>query len=167
MSLIEGYFPTHGSAIGRWGGGWLATIEDYSSRKFRHTADKLPALSGLATALTRATGDTYFAGLWRNHILEDLHWRVYARKESRIQVPGGFDHVLGEPLCSPVRPAEYRAPTWSWASIDAKIKFVALDFKRILTQFIGCAITPAGSNRFGRISGGWIKLKVSQQALKS
>jgi hypothetical protein len=165
LSLIEGYPPIDTSAIGRWRGGWLSTIEDYSAREFSRDADKLPALSGLAAALTRATGDTYYAGLWRNHILEDLHWRVYVREEYRIQVPGGFAHILGEQLCVPVRPAEYRAPTWSWASINAEIKFVPLDFERILIQFIGCAVTPAGNDRFGRTSGGWIKLKVSQKAL--
>lgn len=162
LSLIEGY--TIDDSVGRWRGGWLSTIEDYSAREFSHTADKLPALSGLATALTKATGDAYYAGLWRNHILEDLHWRVYARNEKRIQVPGGFAHVLGEQLCTAMRPAEYRAPTWSWASIDAKIKFIPLDFERILTEFAGCDVTPAGKDRFGRASEGWIKLKVSHKA---
>lgn len=168
ITLIEGQPPvspnTTGLAAGRWRGGWLSTIEEYSARKFTRNTDKLPALSGVAQLLSSATDDAYYAGLWRSHILEDLHWRVYAREERRIQVRGGFAHDFGEQLCTPMRPAEYRAPTWSWASIDATVKFIPLDFERILTTFIDCHVTPAGSDPFGKVSGAWVKLKVSQKA---
>jgi hypothetical protein len=114
ISLIEGHPPIPGNSIGRWAGGWLGVNEDYTSRQLTKGEDKLPALSGLANRLAKITGDTYFAGLWRAHILEDLHWRVYARAELRTQIPGGFSHVYGEQKCTPSKPSTYRAPSWSW-----------------------------------------------------
>ena len=160
LSLIEGYPPVaSGEAIGRWKGGWLWVVEQFTTRQVTVGDDKLPALSGLANRLAIATGDTYYAGLWRAHILEDLNWRVYAREESRVMVPGGFAHVFGAQQCTPARTARYRAPSWSWASLDAHIIFVHLDFRRILTEFIDCHVTPAGLDPFGRVTDGWIKLK--------
>jgi hypothetical protein len=89
ISLIEGHPPISGNSIGRWAGGWLGVIEDYTTRQLTKGEDKLPALSGLAIRLANITGYTYYAGLWRAHILEGLYWHIYARTESRIQVPGG------------------------------------------------------------------------------
>lgn len=160
ISLIEGYPPTGGgSPAGRWDGGWLALIKDYTSRKLTVQNDKLPALSGLASRLADMTGDEYLAGLWKGHIIEDLFWRVQARVEQRIQVPGGFEHVIGRTLCVPKRPSQYRAPSWSWASLDdASIIFEPLDFGRILTTFVGSEVIPAGSDPYGRIRSGWMHL---------
>jgi hypothetical protein len=146
---------------GRWAGGWLAVVEQYSRRKLTYDVDKLPALSGFASFIANRTGDEYYAGLWRDHILEDLHWRVYSRMEYRQQVPGGFKATYGEKLCDVITPAAYRAPSWSWASLDAFIKFIPLDFDRVRADLIQANITPAGKDPFGRVTAGWIKLRVS------
>jgi hypothetical protein len=159
ISCIEGYPPLPGHPIGRWEGGWLGVVEDFTKRHLTKSEDKLPALSGLANHLATITGDVYYAGLWRAHILEDLHWRVYARVENRVQVSGGFAHIYGEQKCTPCKPSTYRAPSWSWASLDAHINFVHLDFSRIVAEFIDAHIMPVGKDPFGRVSSGWIKLR--------
>jgi hypothetical protein len=158
LSFIEGY-PSSSNLWGRKKGGWLAVIESYSRRSLTHGDDKLPAISGLAHFLARQTLDLYYAGLWHNHILEDLHWRAYAREERRLQVNGGFRAEYGKELCDIHRP-EYRAPSWSWASLDGHIMYVPLDFNHILAEFIHCHIYPAGSDPLGRVAGGYIKLRV-------
>jgi hypothetical protein len=163
ISLIEGYAPVNPMAhqFGRWDGGWLAHIESYSKRKLTKPDDKLPALSGIAGKLAQCTGDTYYAGLWEGHILEDLAWRVYAREEFRVQVPGGFAHSYGVKLCDVVVLENYRAPSWSWASLDAPIRFIPLDFSRIVAEFIHCHTELAGTDPFGKVNGGGLKLWVS------
>src|SRR3569833_898679 len=159
VSLIEGYPLTFSKPTGRWDGGWLSTIEDYSRRQLTVPDDKLPALSGLARRLASRTGDVYYAGLWRNHIVEDLAWRVYTRDEIHAHAPGGFVRRLGEKLCEPSRPPASRAPSWSWASLDAHVRCVPLDFGRIQTEFVDARGVPLGRDPFGRASGGWMKLR--------
>lgn len=51
----------------------------------------------------RKTGDKYLAGLWRGDILRGLMWHC----RGRYAVEKGW------------LPAEYRAPSWSWASIES------------------------------------------------
>jgi hypothetical protein len=60
-----------------------------------------------------------------------------------------------------VAPRKYRAPSWSWASLDGHIKYVPLDFRHIVAEFIQCHINIAGSDPYGKVSrGSWIELKV-------
>ncbi|KAK4233393.1 heterokaryon incompatibility protein-domain-containing protein [Achaetomium macrosporum] len=159
LSLIEGFPPVlDRRGHGRWNGGWLGLIEDYTQRNMTRCDDKLPALSGVASFVARSTNDTYYAGLWKSHILEDLAWRVYTREETRTQVAGGFAHRYGEKLCDVVVPLDYRAPSWSWASLDAHIRFVPLDFARLVAEFLDAHVEPAGLDPFGKVSAGWIKL---------
>ncbi|KAK4240597.1 hypothetical protein C8A03DRAFT_13087 [Achaetomium macrosporum] len=86
---------------------WQEMVKEYSLRQLTRAEDKLAAISGLATmtrdaigAVTDGEGDRYHAGLWESRLLLDLTWWM----------PHGG-----------TRPARYRAPTWSWASIDGPI----------------------------------------------
>lgn len=93
---------------------WTEVVEAYSRRDLSWMRDKLPALSGVASEFFRilneeeptATGDMpplrYLAGLWDTRIHGQLCWRV---------VGSINDHDF-----------EYRAPTWSWASVEGKIR---------------------------------------------
>lgn len=93
---------------------WAKVVEAYSRRDLSWMRDKLPALSGVACEFSRivnkgelaATGDMpplrYLAGLWDTGIHGQLCWRVASSPRS----------VLVE---------EYRAPTWSWASVEGEI----------------------------------------------
>ncbi|KIM99406.1 hypothetical protein OIDMADRAFT_56541 [Oidiodendron maius Zn] len=160
MTLIEGYPPAGWTSQGRWKGGWLELVRNYTTRRLTMGDDKLPALSGLAKLLGDVTGDVYMAGLWVGHLLEDMFWRVKAKEEQRIQVPGGFAHVVGKTLCRPKRTAKYRAPTWSWAALDdAHVVFEPLDFDRMLATIVDRSITLATKNTYGRVTDGWLKLK--------
>ena len=136
---------------GRWNGGWLETVEEYSRRKLTFAKDKLPALAGLARVIATKTQDEYYAGLWRDHILEDLHWGVVATGSN--QQPSASEDTLV--------PEAYRAPSWSWASLDSRIQFIPLDLKHAVAELIHCHIIPAGSDPYGEVIGGHIKLRVS------
>lgn len=160
LSLIEGFPAGSSEGHGRWRDGWLSHVQAYSRRNLSYEADKLPALSGLANLIASQTEDDYHAGLWRKYILEDLHWRVYARQEYRVQIPGGFEHRYGEKLCDVKVPTHYRAPSWSWASLDAHISFVPLDFDRVVAECLDCHTIPTGNDPYGKVSSGWIKLRV-------
>jgi len=150
---IEG-FPPSSPSYGRWDRGWLAVVEDFSTRNISEPADKLPALSGLAHAIFEKTGERYLAGLWEDHVLEDLCWRVHIRDETIMQRVGGFTYVLGNVFRAPALPSKYRAPTWSWASLDANIMFIPLDYTRILADLVDYYINYTTADRMGQVGEG-------------
>lgn len=155
ISFIPG---THAPGpVGRWHGGWLSLLQDYSQRKLTVPDDKLPALSGLVRILAKATRDRYFAGLWAKHFPEDLFWRVYPQEES-------FDDavpVKGRMLGAVQRPERYRAPSWSWAYLDAPIRFLPLTYKNLVCRVINCSTTPSGEDEYGMVKAGKLVLEVS------
>jgi hypothetical protein len=166
MSLIEGrpvtYDFTTVHAGGRQNAGWLALVEAYSKRQLGRDDDKLPALSGIANYLATALGDQYYAGLWRTHILEDLAWRMYPRSEyvPRTTYGGPYTPTYGPVVCQVRKPTTYRAPSWSWASLDGHVRFVPIDFDRVVAEFVDCYVEPEGMDIYGKVKSGWLQLKV-------
>jgi hypothetical protein len=89
---------------------WYMVLEDYTRRDLTFPEkDKLAAIGGIAkriSALRR--GDARTAGLFRSRFLSALLWTIHR------------DHY-DDPL---VRPgAVWRAPSWSWASMDGALQF--------------------------------------------
>lgn len=83
--------------------------------------DKLMAISGLAKATQRELGDEYLAGLWKGNLVGDLLWRVRkTRRQIRGSVPDGFNLRRWD---YSTRATNYRAPSWSWASVDGLVEF--------------------------------------------
>lgn len=81
---------------------WDSIVRTYTDRKLTQKSDKLIAVSALARQMSRThpAAGTYLAGLWKNYVIDQLFWSASA---------------------SAVRSPTYRAPTWSWASIDGPV----------------------------------------------
>ncbi|KAH7234651.1 heterokaryon incompatibility protein-domain-containing protein, partial [Fusarium redolens] len=77
-------------------------VEQYMDLDITNDADRLPALSGITFGRPH---DEYLAGMWRSMLIESLHWSPSRRGAERRAY----------------RPAIYRAPSWSWASIEGHI----------------------------------------------
>ncbi|KAK0644285.1 heterokaryon incompatibility protein-domain-containing protein [Cercophora newfieldiana] len=124
---------------------WYDLVESYTTHGLTKGEDKLPALSGLAQTLEAATGGSYVAGLWRDHLPFGLLWRK-----------------AGEWL----RPAPtYRAPTWSWAAWDGRAMFYNVvdlegDAVRVIPDVEGieAVVTPSGVDPRGRLASGFLKI---------
>jgi hypothetical protein len=105
--ITEANKPFAATTIMRW---WGKIVDKYSNMNLTQPDDKLPALSGIAKEMERllirtspnSGGVRYLAGLWDINFLEQLLWRSYR---------GG------------TRPAKYRAPSWSWASVDGNVSY--------------------------------------------
>jgi hypothetical protein len=84
---------------------WRSIVQNYSRRSLTKQPDLLPAIRSIAEDMTASINQTYIpcAGMWKEHLGHDLLW----------QVDDG-------PVSSP---AAYRAPSWSWASLTAKIQW--------------------------------------------
>jgi len=83
---------------------WTTFILEYTRSNLTRISDCLIALQGLASQIERTAGRRYCAG----------HWLDAALPLSLLWSAG--------PLKLP-RPSEYRAPTWSWASINGQLTF--------------------------------------------
>ncbi|KAI1080177.1 HET-domain-containing protein [Whalleya microplaca] len=87
---------------------WSATVNLFSGTELTMPNDKLVAISGLAKDAYRELrrsiprNPRYLAGIWENVLMATLTWYV------RIDSPAK-------------RPPSYRAPSWSWASLDGRV----------------------------------------------
>lgn len=80
---------------------WYHVIGIYGSLSLTKSADKLPAIAGIARQVQLRTGDTYLSGLWKSDIERGLQWTY-------------------QPASILTKPLSPRAPSWSWASPDVK-----------------------------------------------
>lgn len=124
-------------------GRWRRIVQDYTHRNLTQVTDKLPAISGLAQKVHTETKDQYAAGLWKNHLYNDLFW--FAEDHMEPAIP-------------------YRAPTWSWAAYDGAISYNEVyDMKMIYFEpslkDIEVIMEPTTVNAFGRIDAGHIICK--------
>jgi hypothetical protein len=79
----------------------------------------LPAISGIAEKIQRDIGGRYLAGIWETDLC-GLLWYC-GNKPIRCKL----DSIPLPKSQTPVRsPKTYRAPTWSWASVDEPVKFL-------------------------------------------
>ncbi|KAL6807344.1 heterokaryon incompatibility domain-containing protein [Trichoderma sp. SZMC 28013] len=128
---------------------WMEVVETYAKLNLTKGSDKLPALSATARILAENMGDGYLAGIWRGTLMEGLLW--YVRAPLSKHRPRGED---------------WRAPSWSWTSIDSPsgLGFIA-PATRFSKSFEGkieateCVV--AGQDDFGQVTSGFIRLKAS------
>lgn len=124
---------------------WSQLLQDYTSRDLTRDGDKLPALSGIARRFQKHTGDDYLAGLWTQDLLRSLLW-----KAERL--------VLHHTPNS--RPSSYRAPSWSWASINGNVRHITLQVEHFYAEIIKCSVEPASDlDPFGSIRGGKLLIR--------
>lgn len=86
---------------------WQGIVSYYSSRDLTQIADKLSALAGLARLISEALSvesGSYLAGHWKEDLISSLLWYVSSPK-------------------TPNRSTPYRAPRWSWASVNGQINY--------------------------------------------
>ncbi|KFY10911.1 hypothetical protein V492_04782 [Pseudogymnoascus sp. VKM F-4246] len=128
---------------------WPQIVPMYSEANLTFGKDKLPALSGVARLSHNETGDQYLAGLWRNELELQLCWSH----------PGQDDEVM-QP-----RPP-WRAPTWSWASIDGEVssRYVWRKLPTTYVQVLDANTTQYGHDPFGQVTSGFIRLACSTMA---
>jgi hypothetical protein len=135
---------------------WSEAIRLYSEAEITYPRDRLPALSGIARRIHDSSGHDYLAGLWRNAFIEQqLCW--FVDRVFRIGGHGTCVQVKRSP-----RPI-YRAPSWSWVSIDSPVTVPARGHARGLYAHVIDAWTMpvVEEDPFGEIRGGAIRLTCS------
>lgn len=118
---------------------WYRILTQYSRKDLTRNSDKLPALSGVASAIHELTNYTYLAGIWK----EDPKGLLWYSDDSQPQ------------------DTSYRGPSWSWVSRGA----VSLRFNSEKpipptqdVEIVDAHLEHLGST-FSHISHGYITLK--------
>lgn len=129
---------------------WYDAVSVYSDRRLTFAFDKLPALAGVASRVHAITKDQYLAGHWRRELERSLFWRTKMNF---------WDNHPG-------RVKEYRAPSWSWASVAASVSFDFPDLApgadiSTTIEILEASIDIDGKNPFGCVIGGKILIKAN------
>jgi len=125
-------------------------ITDYGCKQLTQSSDKLPAVAGLAKRFLNISpipGNEYFAGLWKYSMLRDLLWA----HQSVLSFSFFGDMVRSQ------RMSYYRAPSWSWASVDGGIRWPFPDESgsSLCASLICAVIRPREpSNPYGEVKQG-------------
>ena len=120
---------------------WRFLVRAYSGRRLSYSKDKLPAIAGMADYYHEMADQQYLAGLWRENLPIDLLWSSW-----------GWEEADKPPKILP-------GPSWSWASIDGGVAFIAepigYDFPlEVHTRVNNVHCSVPGNNPFGQVERG-------------
>ncbi|KAF3033150.1 hypothetical protein E8E12_003539 [Didymella heteroderae] len=129
---------------------WYTTVSRFCYRRLTFSRDKLPALSGIASRIHDITKDDYLAGHWRTELGRSLFW--HANGDYLPDVDG------------PCRMGSYRAPTWSWASVDGLVRWELPDLAPgadlpDAIKILDAQVEIPGRNAFGQVVSGSITMQ--------
>ena len=114
---------------------WYDLITLYTKCALTIPSDIFPAISGIASSIGKATQDRYVAGLWTNDIHRGLLWSAPDSTNSKLDL------------------RQYRAPSWSWASLGATSNFYVRQISqkgmKVSTKSFTVTIAPHAPDRYG------------------
>lgn len=124
---------------------WVNILQMYAQRTVTHPEDRLVAFSGIVSHFQRYWLDSrYIAGLWEHQLPSSLMW--YSR------------------LGTECRPPCYRAPSWSWASIEGAVDVELWTDCVILCTVIQWDVTVKRQiNPYGQVKAGYLILETILQ----
>ena len=96
VRLVQSDHPHPAHAV------WQRALRSYTYTSLTNSGDKLIALAGIASELSPHFSDVYVAGLWKQYMATELLWYVE------------FDTVSS-------KQTKYRAPSFSWASVNGAV----------------------------------------------
>ncbi|KAL7623310.1 hypothetical protein AAE478_006991 [Parahypoxylon ruwenzoriense] len=110
---------------------WQLFLAEYCQRDLTVPTDKLPAIQSVAAEITAVTGSKYIAhaGMWRHNLRSEILW-----------YPSSFGSIA--------RPRQWRAPSWSWASVEGNVVFWQRSFRNIQGSPPGSLLYRLGQHPF-------------------
>ncbi|KAI8649314.1 hypothetical protein LRP88_11507 [Fusarium phalaenopsidis] len=128
---------------------WHKMVQMYSPLALSDANDKLAAMSGLARRFHSRLQTPYYAGLWSANLRSEICWARAHTKRSRGP-PTANNRVVG-----------YRAPTWSWASVDGEVE---IDYRGTSSfswsfEILEAYTTPLKGDKFAQLADGRLGLR--------
>ncbi|KIY03971.1 uncharacterized protein Z520_00663 [Fonsecaea multimorphosa CBS 102226] len=131
---------------------WSRIVEAYMECKLSYGEDKLVAISGIAQKVAEATEERYLAGLWDNALLpQSLLWCVLGRRQAD-GTPSLRSGSAGD--------VDYRAPSWSWASLEAKVIWNwPAKCEKVVIDILSTDIEQPKGSRLAKVSSAQMKVR--------
>ena len=136
---------------------WQDIVEEFTWLQLSHEQDRLPALSGLAQQYQSRLKSAYLAGLWRTNLITDLMWFAYP------------DLSKNPKRYSTQKLQTWRAPSWSWASLEGPIRFCRTlqiakaehDVENVTywVEIVSATCTPSSLDPLGTVASGRLALR--------
>jgi hypothetical protein len=134
---------------------WTRIVETYTKMQITEHKDRLIALSGIARMTAEVlkmdgSPDEYLAGMWKNHLESQLLWYVNDK-----------DGVAIQPR-EDMRPDTYRAPSFSWASVETPRGVVfpeTTDQKILIEVLVVRLLYKTEADMYGLLTDGYLVLK--------
>lgn len=125
---------------------WTHIVDHYTFCNLTYSNDRLVALSGVARAVQIENKDQYVAGMWRKDLEHQLCWTTF--------------------FTAPARSSDYRAPTWSWGSLDTCTTVGAFygaiaagkNDHTLLAHVDEVSVISSGKNPLGNLSSAYLKI---------
>ena len=148
--------PSHmlgGALDRRFANHWHTLVENFSKCGLTRPTVKLIAFNGVAKDIMATRGGRCVVGIWQNHIAYDLTWYRSSDAQESFSV----------------RETSFRAPSWSWASVDGGVHYPGF-LGEVRRHFIdqGEIMEPNGNgnnvhfqNHLIQIQGTCIPLKIN------
>ncbi|KAI4130659.1 MAG: hypothetical protein LQ338_001636 [Usnochroma carphineum] len=134
MHFTDWEHPTAAHAV------WQRALSSYTRASLTKSEDKLIALAGIASELSPNLSDGYVAGLWKEYMATELLWYVDLDTVRTMQ-------------------EKYRAPTFSWASIDGAVIPGEWQKDDILVEVLDAQATTEMSSPFSSVQSGGVRLR--------
>ncbi|KAI1087180.1 HET-domain-containing protein [Rostrohypoxylon terebratum] len=128
---------------------WIRLIKLYSRRCLTKQTDILPAISGIARIFARFGAGAYGAGCFESHGIISFLWVVDTPHTDK-----GVTRISS-------RPAQYTAPSWSWASVVGAVSwswYPPHDKIESLVTIKTISMTLSGNDEFGQVEGGILQM---------
>jgi tetratricopeptide (TPR) repeat protein len=138
---------------------WTELIEEYSGLSLTKEVDKLVAIGGLAKRSSQvASGKLgrYFAGLWEECFALQLDWTLDWKTVA-----------FTASLVNPRSTTTYKAPSWSWASVNCRITYsrsFKISDKKWFT--LHDVHIEHKLDEYGPVKSGWLRVRGSLHRMR-
>lgn len=124
---------------------WSRIVHTYSRCQLTNPGDKLIALSGIAKMMRERLDDEYVAGMWRRYLASQLSWYVDDCQQATGQLA--------------IRPQAYRAPSFSWASLEAAVILPDYTDEDIIIEILEVKLCSTTDDDTGQLDSGFILIR--------
>ncbi|KEF58643.1 uncharacterized protein A1O9_06569 [Exophiala aquamarina CBS 119918] len=122
---------------------WYKAVEEFCERDMTYPQDKFRAIAALANEFAVVLKDDYVAGLWKADFFRGLLWSTWPSLDVR-------------------KPDKWRAPSWSWASVESSVTYSRLPTLHAteLAKVISIEVTPKSKVfPYGEISAAAVEIE--------
>jgi hypothetical protein len=138
---------------------WKTIVLSYTTSNLTKEDDKLIALSGVAQQLQLHLDDEYLAGLWRKDLLNELVWYSSTLKKRPTNYRGMSFRLVTQFFSTRICHSYSVAPSWSWASVEGKIRFPWISRPGPhFCKLLEAKVYPKAHNVMGQLENGYLKI---------